>query len=367
MRFLLAIATAAGASVAIAMAVSAYSSYFNPQDNRIIAVSGLLFPMLLGAHMLMTMVWLAWRKWTNLVLSLIVLAACGTQAYTFSPLNITKPIAVTEHEKQFTVLTYNVFGLWCFGNEVKNDTYNIAVSNILKADADIVALQECYGVDKNRALRITEQQSDSIKERYPYRSFSSRDVMLLSKYPITESNDISGRNNNYSATRYSIDIDGRTISFYNIHLQSIGLSDDDKELYENTIEGKNMPETRSEAKALAKDLKKHLYTKIADAMSYRSKQAQDISEFLRRENGDVILCGDFNDTANSYAYRKIRGTMSDAYCDCGFGPTITYHGNRFYLRIDHILYQGAIRATDIERPHFASSDHYPLLATFALE
>ena len=133
--------------MAIAMAVSAYSSYFNPQDNRIIAVSGLLFPMLLGAHMLMTMVWLAWRKWTNLVLSLIVLAACGTQAYTFSPLNITKPIAVTEHGKQFTVLTYNVFGLWCFGNEVKNDTYNIAVSNILKADADIVALQECYGVD----------------------------------------------------------------------------------------------------------------------------------------------------------------------------------------------------------------------------
>ena len=59
LRFLLAIATAAGASVAIAMAVSAYSSYFNPQDNRIIAVSGLLFPMLLGAHMLMTMVWLA--------------------------------------------------------------------------------------------------------------------------------------------------------------------------------------------------------------------------------------------------------------------------------------------------------------------
>ena len=59
--------------------------------------------------------------------------------------------------------------------------------------------------------------------------------------------------------------------------------------------------------------------------------------------------------------------MHDAYAQNAFGPTITYHGNRFYFRIDHVLYGGDMEAVDIERGDVPSSDHYPLLTTFVFD
>ena len=46
---------------------------------------------------------------------------------------------------------------------------------------------------------------------------------------------------------------------------------------------------------------------------------------------------------------------------------ITYHANRFWFRIDHILYKGNMEARWLERLHNKSSDHYPLLVRFAWE
>lgn len=57
--------------------------------------------------------------------------------------------------------------------------------------------------------------------------------------------------------------------------------------------------------------------------------------------------------------------MKDAYVECGFGPLITYHANRFYFKIDQIFYSGnmldAVKIKCVKNP---SSDHYPLLVDF---
>ena len=55
--------------------------------------------------------------------------------------------------------------------------------------------------------------------------------------------------------------------------------------------------------------------------------------------------------------------LHDAYADAAFGPTITYHENRFYFRIDQILYRGP-EILSIDRGNCKSSDHYPMIATF---
>ncbi len=84
--------------------------------------------------------------------------------------------------------------------------------------------------------------------------------------------------------------------------------------------------------------------------------------------GPFIVAGDFNDIPDCYAVRTIRGKdMHDAYADAAFGPTITYHGDKFYFRIDQVLYKGPFKAVDIERGDIASSDHNPLLTTFLFD
>ena len=157
-----------------------------------------------------------------------------------------------------------------------------------------------------------------------------------------------------------MNIDGHATTVINCHLQSIGLTPDDKELYRDLTD-KDMRPTKSELTKVKNDL----IGKLSNAFITRAEQAQSIKDFLSGQRDNVILVGDFNDVPGSYAYRTIKSCgLRDAYSDCAFGPVITYNTNRFYFRIDHILYRGNLKAIDIRRGDIRSSDHYPLTATF---
>ena len=111
--------------------------------------------------------------------------------------------------------------------------------------------------------------------------------------------------------------------------------------------------------------KHNIIPKLLDAFKMRAQQVDSIAKFLDSATADVILMGDFNDVPGSYAYRAMtKSGLKDAYNSCAFGPMITYNDNRFYFRIDHIFYRGAMKAVRVKRGNLKSSDHYPLKATF---
>lgn len=109
--------------------------------------------------------------------------------------------------------------------------------------------------------------------------------------------------------------------------------------------------------------KSRLLGKLKRAGTERAKQARLIRQIADGITGAVVICGDFNDTPQSYAYRKIRDDFSDAYVSTGFGPGITYNEQGFWFRIDHILYNNVLRAVDSRIVRQKHSDHYPLRAT----
>ena len=159
---------------------------------------------------------------------------------------------------------------------------------------------------------------------------------------------------------YIVEIGNEIVTIYNLHLRSFGLDSDDKALYKDL--------TQLKADDNIKKAKRQLVSKINDAAKIRAKQAQIIRAHIDKTGGNIIACGDFNDVPNCYAVRTISGDkMHDAYAENAFGPTITYNANRFYFRIDHVLYQGNFKAIDIERNNIKSSDHYALLTTFLWE
>ena len=133
----------------------------------------------------------------------------------------------------------------------------------------------------------------------------------------------------------------------------------DTEIYKRSNDRRHV-ETH-DIKALSGNLLSNLYS----ACRKRAEQAKQLRQFVDSAGTNVIVCGDFNDTPDSFSYRTAKGNdLADAYTECAFGPTITYHANRFYFKIDHILYKGCFKAVDVERGKINSSDHYPLLATF---
>ena len=140
----------------------------------------------------------------------------------------------------------------------------------------------------------------------------------------------------------------------------------DKTLYEDLF--RKAPQSERALRRQVKDVKTQLISKLAHAFRLRAEQAHIIRHTIDSIGGNFIVAGDFNDIQDCYAVRTILGSdMHDAYADCALGPCITYHGNRFYFRIDHILYGGDLKAVSCRRGDITSSDHFPMLAKFLFE
>lgn len=337
--------------------LAGYGGYINPDKFALAQLANMTFPGWIVLTLILLAVNLFIRKklaW----LSVAVLVACIGPILTISPLNFTsRSLSPDDESRTFTLLTYNVYNFR--DNQVVNPEWgNRTLSYILSTDADIVCLQESSnlnGVGK-------KAQRDSINSRYPYRLYSNRSgEVLLSKYHATEIDTPQPDWGSGSFCAYDVEVEGHEVTVVNCHLQSIGLTDDDKELYRELTD----KELRNPSRSELSKVKNGIVTKLLAAFRIRAQQARYIKEFLATRKGNVILVGDFNDVPGSYAYRTIKSDgLKDAYSECAFGPTVTYNDNRFYFRIDQMLYRGDLEAVRIKRGDLRSSDHYPLLATF---
>lgn len=363
------LALGVGLNLAVAMLTifSAYGGTFNPEERVIASMAAMVLPLLLIAGIVLSAIDLLLDK------RLILVIAAGwavslPSILVFSPLHFWKPSLTEQQQKDsFTFLTYNVLHFWDFrGEDYPGVERNETLDYILSTDADVVNLQEYDVLDTKGPWKIKESQVDSLKTLYPYQ-YTDLDLKyaLFSKYPFEQIELHTPREARLAMLGFKLNIKGHEIHLINVHLKSIGLTPEDKTLYKEALD---LPATKSELKRELKEVKSQLLSKLSEAFKIRTIQARTVRNIVDSIGGPFIVAGDFNDIPNCYAVRTIKGKdMHDAYAEAAFGPTITYHGDKFYFRIDQILYRGPFKAVDIERGDISSSDHNPLLATFVFD
>lgn len=351
--------------VGITTAISAYCGYIDPDKMAIAQVLNMLYPgwVLLSVLLIIADLFL-YRK-SAWIAAAGILVGIGP-ILDFFPLNIkTGKLTADESGRTFTVLTYNTYG-FADNQDIHPDWGNRTLSNILAVDADIVCIQEGNNITGKKHGVGSREQRDSVRTRYPYIIDTPElaNEILLSKYParLIPTPQPEWGTGKYAA--YILDVEGNELLVINCHLQSIGLTPDDKEAYRELTD-KELRPTRKELSQVKSDV----MPKLLSAFKIRGQQARHIKQFIDSMNmKNVVLTGDFNDVAGSYAYRTIRSCgLKDAYAQSGFGPTITYNASRFYFHIDQIFYRGDLRSLSIERGKSRSSDHYPVFATFLWE
>lgn len=347
--------------VAAGLLLSAYGGAIDPNKSVWPQIFGMTFPAWIILMLVMVPVsFIIWRKSALLPTAALLIAMPAI--LTISPLHIGGTLSQSERARSFSVMTYNVYGF--VDHEFESDDSggkgakeSRSLQQIIDTQPDIVCMQEGY--NPNYRFKL---QMDTINKIYPYSNFIPEGgEIIFSKYPfkIVPTPQPAWHTAHYSA--YELDVDGHPLLVVNCHLQSIGLTPDDKALYRELTDKRIESPTRSE---LSK-VKNSILSKLAIAFKLRAEQARHIRQFLEEHPGNAILVGDFNDVQGNYAYRCICSAgMRDAYADSGFGPTITYIDNRFYFHIDQIFYRGDMRAVDVVRGNIKSSDHYPMTATF---
>lgn len=336
--------------------------HISPDRFLFFAYLGLCFAFIYFAILLFIFIWAIKKKWKFVLFNLFFVAICYVPIKSYSPLNFFSSKAP---ENSVRLMTYNVRGFAWNVNRGWDDQHPM-IQYIKSVNPDVICMQEYLNVTWG-AKTNTTQLLRALKD-YPYYVMTplrpttrfEYGILCLSKYPIKKSSVIPIVTSDNGAVLYELDINGKTVSLINVHLESNRLTSNDRQLYKKFIKQRDSQ--------LFEELAGSIEKKLGGAYKARALQADLISHVVNEQNTDAtILCGDFNDTPVSYVYNTLTKDLKDSYVDTGFGPAITYHENYFWFRIDFILHSKNIKAYNTTIDKVKYSDHYPVWANLKID
>lgn len=322
------------------------ATYVSPQRWPWTGVLTLGFPFFVAAVLLAGLLVLlfARRFW---YIPLVGLAACGASLRTYFPLNIPRDVP----EGALKVLSYNTHG---FGNKATDEAgRNIVAEYIRTSGADIVCTQEnSYGPGS-----AFDSLMNAICEppmRWDTVYVNGNTYGLFTHFPVVSKRKIFDEGYNGVVEFRLLLAPKDTLIVLNCHLQSMKLSQEDRDSYHDLI--KSSDENAEATSRL-------LFSKISHAASLRAQQVEILAAYLNSLQGrNIVLCGDFNDTPVSYTHRRIVSCgLNDAFTRSGNGLGRSFNRDAIVVRIDNILCSdhwqsyGTTVDTSID-----ASDHYPI-------
>ncbi len=342
--------------------ISAFGGHINPDYVTIPSILTLGMQYFAIATFIVAVCWLCAKRFITGALGIITLLIGWSSIGAAVPLSF--PNSAPDNAPKFTLLTFNC--LHMDDIEKPDAQGNRAVEFLINSGADIICLQELEDWnDKTEFKNLPTALRDSLFALYPFQAGENKwrsDVKVLSKFPITQVPgiaDLSQYENNRFAY-FRIDIAGRRVGLINMHLTSYSLSDKERQVLTD-VHGANS------AKNSLKEFKGTIFQKLKQSFRTRSDKAEAMVEVTANMNGPLIICGDFNDVPSSWAYRKLtQAGFKDAYSETNFWPTFTYNQHLFLFHLDQIFYRGPIEALWVKKEKIKTSDHYPLMAQFAL-
>lgn len=259
----------------------------------------------------------------------------------------------SEEKGNIKIMSYNIaqFRDITDNQRDRNSVEKDVVEIINAQNPDIVCLQESGRWDDKLASDFAQ------KIGCKYYSFEKGNGnVIFSKYPIDndEFTERSDEINNLGLIRL-VDA-GKYGKFYLecVHLQSFMITKDEIEYINDAKSYVEKSET----------VGKSLIYKLKDGFRKRTADTKIIMENLP-ENFPIIICGDFNDTPQSYTYHQMRKAgLVDAFLKVDNGVGKTYCGSLPLLRIDYFWCSKDILPKTFDRVTRKMSDHYPIIMTF---
>ena len=261
---------------------------------------------------------------------------------------------VSVDSKQLNVLSYNVrsFDRYKWTKD-PNTPHNI-IKLINSQEPDVVCLQE-YRSTTSGFLSLSNLKKQ-LGMKYVHYSNKRNGVAIFSKHPIVKKASLSFGNEHLCKAIFAdISLKGQLFRVYNLHLES------------NRFVGKNYKFIKKDDyQGNEEDLNeiKDISSRLGQAFARRAEQALQIKEHVKQSPNPTLVCGDFNDTPNSYTYHQLSKGMKDAFVQQGKGISTTYSGDFPSFRIDYLLYSDDISCTQYERIRKRYSDHYPICGSF---
>lgn len=314
----------------------------NPATFAWLAFFGTAFPWLLLSNLFLAL-WWAWRR-NRFALYHLGIILLGWQFVTgFIGFDFGKD---TIPESSLTIATHNIGEIFK-ERKITDALYEkraSAYAHYLQENGnpDLLCTQETSG----KFYRLLAQ-----KMGYEYTFNLKKGTVILSRYPIEAGGDIQFGNTANSTLWADIRVNDKLIRLYNVHLQSNKVTQTTEKVIDK---GELAVEETWQDIGSVLD-------KVGNATGIRAEQAQRLRQHILACNHPVIICGDFNDTPNSYVYSLLSEGLHDTFRDKGLGLGTTFAGVLPMLRIDYVLAEKSFSTFSCRVGRDSDfSDHYPV-------
>lgn len=335
LSFLNKIAFFLNALVAFMLLMGYLIRFIPPHFYPPLSVLTLAIPFLIIGNLLFVLYWLFQFKRHFLVSVLVLLIGFFQEATLFEFFGKS-----LEAEGSFKVMTFNV-RMFNFNNALKDVNVPKEIEQLIaKEDPDILSFQE-YTL-------VTSFKLDG----YPYKyvklqgNNSSFGLSIFSKYKIVNQGSLDFPDSMNNAIFVDVLKDEDTLRIYNLHMQTLALQ----------------PQIGN----LRQEDSKQLLGRLGQSFKQQEEQAEMVLAHQATCKYPMVVNGDFNNTAYSYAYQKIRGKKKDSFEEAGSGFGRTFIFDFIPIRIDFILVDPLIEVLDFHNYEQELSDHYPIMTELKL-
>jgi endonuclease/exonuclease/phosphatase family metal-dependent hydrolase len=307
--------------------------YISPKTFPLLSVLSLAVPLLIFLHILFILYWwiIGVKKQFLLSALCIVLAI----SFSFFPYKFKGKNVISG--SSFSVMNFNVR---IFNRYQWIDDKNVPskISDFIhQNNPDILTVQEYH-------------PSKEISINYPYQYVELKGnkhnfgQAIFSKFKIINKGSLDFSKSSNNAIFVDILKNNDTIRIYNLHLESYGIK----------------PKNVDLAELDEKESKKLLF-RLTKSFT---KQQSQVEQFISHKNNcnyKIIISGDLNNTAFSWAYHNVKGNLKDTFLEAGKGFGKTYSFNKYPLRIDFILVDEKFNVNQHQNFDINLSDHEPIL------
>jgi len=349
--------------LAVLFLLGCYAYLFNPQPFWFLGLLTLGSFYLLVLLIIFLLFWLFIKpKWA--LLSFITMVLAYKPITNLVPLRFTSSFEKKKDSASLRILSWNVEHFDILEHKTHPETKQQMMDLINEYQPDIACFQEMVGSDKNpQAINYVQgmmEKLDFDDYNYSYNPKLDFDgdhhfgTIIFSKLPVINKQTISYYPNDYNSIFQYIDIlkGADTIRVFNIHLQSLKFSQSNLQYLDKLSVESETDIQKS----------KSIVSKLKTGFLKRKVQAERIREEVNKSPYPVIICGDFNDVPNSYAYHTIGKDMKNAFAEKGSGIGRTFSGISPTLRIDNIFVSPVFDVLQYTRIAKKLSDHFPVFA-----
>lgn len=322
------------------------------------AYFGTIFPIALTINILFLILWAIFRCWKNVILLMLMFI------FTFSSIKETFicPMSRPKIPANFETVKLISYNVSTFG-QAKHfyEIYNF----IKKESPDIVCMQE-YGY-YNRSEISEKNVSAAFDSIYPYHhvwykksnSYRGWGIAVYSKYPIVNKEPIQYKSKINLSISSDIVICNDTIRLITNHLESNRLTMKMRNEYDGLTNNFSSKE--------AINITGNISNKMSVAFKIRAHQARIIRKIINESPYPVVVCGDFNDVPQSFAYHRIKGNLQDIDTKAGkCGYHYTFRESKMLVDIDHVMIPEDFIPISFQIKRINYSDHYPVIAYWAM-